>query len=145
MNSKNELEMRNIATNFDRQFYELAGMHFSIRYTYAKMPESTDKSLEIYKQLTNEEDFILVHDNSSISSQLPLALDQVSKYKNLKVVKIQMGVTNNVFDFELIQNARQKQHNSKSQKIESLFELNNNYIQEKIKHFYGYIMEKILK
>ena len=108
MNSKGEIEMRNIATNFDRQFYELAGMHFSIRYTHARIPQSTERSLEIYKQLTNEEDFILVHDNSSISSQLPLALDQVSKYKNLKVVKIQMGVTNNVFDFvDLIKKAKE--------------------------------------
>lgn len=108
MNSKGELEMRNIATNFDRQFYELAGMHFSIRYTHAKIPKSTERSLEIYKQLTNEEDFILVHDNSSISSQLPIALDQVSKYKNLRVVKIQMGITNNVFDFvDLIKKAKE--------------------------------------
>ena len=39
---------------------------------------------------------------------MPVALDQVSKHKNLRVVKIQTGITNNVFDFvDLIKKAKE--------------------------------------
>ena len=104
----NNIEARHVATNFERQFYELAGMHFSIRFTHARIPESTEKSLEIYKQLTNEEDFILVHDISSINVDLPVAIDQVSKNKGLPIVKIVPGISNNIFDFvDLIKNAKE--------------------------------------
>ena len=107
-NSKGELEMRHVATNFDRQFYELAGMHFSIRYTDARIPASTERSLEIYKQLTNEEDFILVHDISSINVDLPLAIKDISKKAGLRVVKVTLDISNNIFDLvDLIKRAKE--------------------------------------
>ena len=107
-NSEGKLEYRNVATNFDRQFYELAGMHFSLRYEECKMPESTEKSKEIYNKLTNGEDFILVHNGSSQSSAYPLNIKQTSKFPGLKLVEIKPGITNNVFDFvDLIKQAKE--------------------------------------
>jgi hypothetical protein len=107
-NSEGKLEYRNIATNFDRQFYELAGMHFSLRYEKCVIPESTDSSKEIYNKLTNGEDFILVHNGSSQSESYPLKIKQSSKFPGLKVVEIKPGITNNVFEFvDLIKQAKE--------------------------------------
>jgi len=107
-NSEGKLEYRNIATNFDRQFYELAGMHFSVRYEECKIPDSTDKSKEIYNKLTNDEDFILVHNGSSQSAAYPLSIKQSSKFLGLKIVEIKPGITNNVFDFvDLVKQAKE--------------------------------------
>ena len=89
------------ATNFDRQFYELAGMHFSYRYTKCRIPPSTDKSNELYQTLSKGKNYILVHSNSSQSEGYPLSIDS-----NLPVVEIKPGITDNVFDFvDLIRNA----------------------------------------
>jgi hypothetical protein len=77
-----------MASNFERQFYELAGMHYSVRYEDCRIPDSTDKSKEIYNKLTDGKDFILVHNGSSQSTGYPLNIKQVSKYPELKIVEI---------------------------------------------------------
>jgi len=100
-NKDGQLAYVHAATNFDRQFYELAGMHFSYRYTKCKIPLSTYKSESIYEKLSNRKEYILVHDNSSQSEGYPLDIKS-----NLPLVKIKPGITDNVFDFvDLIRNA----------------------------------------
>jgi hypothetical protein len=97
------------AVNFDRQFYELAGMHFSIRYTKCRIPESTERSKEIFMDLTHGKDYRLVHKTSSQStSGYPLLVDTNSPYQNLPLIEIKPGITNNIFDFvDLIKNAKE--------------------------------------
>lgn len=97
------------AINFDRQFYELAGMHFSIRYTRCVIPESTKKSKKILKDLTSGKDFRLVHNTSSQSSTgYPIDMDAESPYVGLPIVEIKPGITNNIFDFvDLIKEAKE--------------------------------------
>jgi len=100
-NKDGQLSYVHVPTNFDRQFYELAGMHFSYRYTKCRIPSVTDRSKEIYEKLSKGKDYILVHGNSSQSEGYPLQIN-----KRLPVVEIKPGITNNVFDFvELIKNA----------------------------------------
>lgn len=96
------------AINFDRQFYELAGLHFSVRYTNCKIPDSTEKSINLYKQLSKEKDYILVHNGSSQSDSYPLHIKQISNNSSLPIIEIKPGITNNVFDFvDLIKNAKE--------------------------------------
>lgn len=107
-NSEGKIEYKNLASNFERQFYELAGMHYSVRYGDCRIPDSTDKSKEIYNKLTDGKDFILVHNGSSQSTGYPLNIKQVSKYPELKIVEIKPGITNNVFNFvDLIKHAKE--------------------------------------
>ena len=104
-NKDGELQWVHVATNFDRQFYELAGMHFSVRYTSCKIPESTETSKALYDKLSNGKEYILVHNSSSQSSGYDL---QINNPNNLPFIEIKPGLTNNVFDFvDLIKNAKE--------------------------------------
>ena len=106
-NSQGNLEYVNVPTNFDRQFYELAGMHFSYRYTKCRLPESTANSKKILNELSKGGNYILVHNTSSqTSTGYPLQIEQVTKNKGLPVINIVPGITDNVFEFyDLIVNA----------------------------------------
>lgn len=99
----------NTPVNFDRQFYELAGMHFSTRYTRCVIPGSTEKSRKIYNDLSKGRDYVLVHNTSSqTSTGYPISMSETTKFPNLPVVEIKPGITNNVFDFvDLITNAKE--------------------------------------
>ena len=99
----------NTAVNFDRQFYELAGMHFSIRYTKCKIPNSTKRSKEILMDLTKGKDFRLVHNTSSQSTTgYPIDMNAESPFSNLPVIEIKPGITKNIFDFvDLIKEAKE--------------------------------------
>ena len=107
INTNSELRVLNVASNFERQMYELAGMHYSYRYNKSNIPRSTKKSKEIYLELTKGDKYILVHDVSSqTTSPYNLLIDQTRS--NLPIIKIVPGITNNVLDFlELIYNAEE--------------------------------------
>jgi len=99
----------NTPVNFDRQFYELAGMHFSIRYTNCKIPDSNKRSREIYNDLSKGKDYVLVHNTSSQSNTgYPLDMTNSTNYKHLPIIEIKPGITNNIFEFvDLIKNAKE--------------------------------------
>jgi len=106
-NSEGNFEFRHVATNFDRQFYELAGMHFSLRYTKCKLPGSTKKSKQLYQEISKGNEYILVHNTSSQNtSGYPLDINRVTQNKGLPIINIVPGITDNVFEFyDLIVNA----------------------------------------
>jgi len=106
VNNKGDIIQMHIATNFERQFYEIAGLPFCYRYTRAVMPESTESSRKLLQDLTAGEDFVLIHNASSQSEGYPIALDQVTKHPNLRRVYVKPGHTNNIFDYvDLIKRA----------------------------------------
>jgi len=109
LNKDNEPVFIHTAINFDRQFYELAGMHFSIRYDMCKIPNSTQRSKEILMDLTKGQDFRLIHNTSSQSSTgYPVNIDMDSPFTNLPTIEIRPGISNNIFDFvDLIKNAKE--------------------------------------
>jgi hypothetical protein len=107
-NKDQNLVKLNVAVNFDRQFYELAGLPFACRYTNCRIPAKTERSEEIYQTLSGGEDYILIHGGSSQQDDYGLAIDQLTSYKDLKRVYIKPGVTNNVLDFvTLIERAKE--------------------------------------
>jgi len=107
LDKDNNLTVQHVATNFDRQFYELAGMHFSIRYTKSRIPNSTKRSREILGDLSKGQPFRLVHNTSSQNnSGYPLEFQKFTKFHDLPFIEILPGITNNVFDFvDLIKHA----------------------------------------
>jgi hypothetical protein len=106
VNNEGKIIRMHVAANFDRQFYEIAGLPFCYRYTRAVMPGSTESSRKLLQDLTAGEDFVLIHNASSQSEGYPIALDQVTKHPNLRRVYVKPGHTNNIFDYiDLVKNA----------------------------------------
>jgi len=104
----NDLVMMGVATNFDRQFYELADMPFSVRYTHASIPASTKSSKELYNSLVRpSEPYKLVHNTSSQSENgYPIDLTIGNNKQDIPVIHISPKLSKNIFDYvDLIENA----------------------------------------
>jgi len=84
--------------NWDRSFYNQLKIDFSERYNSFSLPKKNPDVL-ISVPL---EDYILVHDESSITSY------NLNIETNLKIVKIERGLSDNLFSFiDLIKNAKE--------------------------------------
>lgn len=99
----------NTAINFDRQFYELAGLHFSTRYTNCKLPQKTNRSNELLMDLTGGKKFKLVHNTSSqTTTGYPIEINFESTNEEHLLIEVKPGITNNVLDFvDLVYNAEE--------------------------------------
>lgn len=109
LNQDGNLEHIHTPVDFERQMYELAGMHYSIRYTRCQIPDSTDNSKKLWLDLSKGNDYILVHRQGSQSTTgYQLDIQNITKFKHLPIIEIEPGYTNNVFDFvDLIKNAKE--------------------------------------
>lgn len=101
-----------IPVNFDRQFYEEADLLYRKRYEDFHLPENIPDTDKVYEKLVGDnERYIVVHKNSSSSSDYPIELWswRTGKFnKNIKVVEIQMGQTTNMLAYKkLIENAEE--------------------------------------
>lgn len=89
--------------NFDEQFYNQVKLNFNIRYVNAFIPEHTDRSHELYLNLTSQlenKKYAIVHDHCSHGK---LNIDTGSI--NLPIIYVS-EITNNLLDWiELIQKA----------------------------------------
>jgi len=84
--------------NWDRSFYKQLNIDFSERYNSFYLPKQ--KPSPILEPPS--EDYILVHDEASVC-KYNLDIDS-----NLKIVKIENGITNNLFSYiNLIYNAKE--------------------------------------
>ena len=91
------------AINVDRQFYEQCNIPFSIRYKKVKIP-SLESSKKMYKSIiSDKEEYILIHRNSSATSKYPINLNS-----NIKIVDVTPDLTDNLLDYvDLIINAKE--------------------------------------
>lgn len=100
------------AVNFDRQFYEQANILFKERYEKFILPKKISGSDKLYRNLTgSEKDYIIVHDSSSAEKIYPIELwswRKNNQNKDIKVIKISEGQTDNMLDYvKLIENAKE--------------------------------------
>ena len=102
------------AVNFDRQFYEQAGILFKDRYEKFTLPKQIPEVDEVYDNLTGgEKDYIIVHKNSSAEGDYPVDLwnwrrNQIGSIPDIKIIQIQMGQTTNMLSYmKLIENAKE--------------------------------------
>jgi len=103
--TSNGFYTKNVCINFERQMYEVAGLHYFYRYNYTKIPKSTTKSLELLKDLSKNKPYRLVQSSGSGGEY---SLDFSNSNNNLHTIKIEPGYTENVFDFyDLIINAEE--------------------------------------
>jgi hypothetical protein len=101
-----------ISVNFMRQFYEEAGILFKERYDSFHLPQNIPDTDEVYEKLVGDtERYIVVHKNSSASSDYPIELWswRSGKFnKNIKIIEIQKGQTDNMLSYmKVIQNAEE--------------------------------------
>jgi hypothetical protein len=102
------------AVNFDRQFYEQAGILFKERYEKFTLPKEIPGVDEVYDKLTEgEKNYIIVHKNSSAEGDYPIDLwtwrrNQIGTIPDTKIIKIEMGQTTNMLSYmRLIENAKE--------------------------------------
>lgn len=84
--------------DFDRAFYDQIGMDFDLRWSNFRMPVNELPALEFFKKHIPQDDepYALVHDTGSVGSfQLDIGTD-------LKVVKIQPGLTQTLLDWKFV-------------------------------------------
>ena len=98
------------APNFERQFYEQAGLLFRDRYEKFVLPKNIPDVDRVYDELTEgAKDYIIVHKNSSFRSEYPI---DIISWRNEeltdKIIEIRKGPTNNVLAYmKLIENAKE--------------------------------------
>lgn len=100
------------AVYFDRQFYEQANILFADRYKKFVLPKEISGADKVYETLTgSEKDYILIHKSSSVEKSYPIELWSWrggKKNKDIKVIEIEEGQTNNMLDYvKLIENAKE--------------------------------------
>ena len=102
------------AVNFDRQFYEQAGILFKERYDKFILPKEIPGVDDVYNTLVGDEkEYIIVHKNSSAEGDYSIYLwnwrrNQIGAVPDTKIIEIQMGQTTNMLSYiKLIENAKE--------------------------------------
>ena len=89
--------------SFDILFYETVGVNFDVRWNYFKVERDIEREKTFFDTFNiKENEYIFIHDDDRFKIDL-------SKIKNdLKIVKPNISLTNNMFDYcYLIENAKE--------------------------------------